>query len=175
MLLLNRRQLIGALIIAISLFTFLGFVLPRYNAMGELRTALQERQAKYAERKDVIANIKVLAEEYKNHSADIGRISQVIPDKKSTAEILSALETVSLRNGIQILDFSIRDRSSAGSDLYTTSDLSMTIEGGYANISNFFQSLEKSLRLVDITKLEISPTDGQNLTARIEASAYYLK
>ncbi len=58
---------------------------------------------------------------------------------------------------------------------YGTFELEFTVIGPYDNFINFITDLEKSLRIVDISQVDITPKEGSNLKYVVKIQTYWLK
>ncbi len=58
---------------------------------------------------------------------------------------------------------------------FGTFELEFTIIGPYEKFISFIEDLEKSLRVVDIQQVEISPKEGFNLQYVVKVQTYWLK
>jgi Tfp pilus assembly protein PilO len=67
-----------------------------------------------------------------------------------------------------------RDATQAQKD-YGTFELEFTVIGPYDNFINFISDLEKSLRIVDISQVDITPKEGSNLKYVVKIQTYWLK
>lgn len=108
----SNKNYIGAALISLAVFFFWGWIVPEYNSISELNKLAEERQDLISSRSAIIANIKTLTEEYKKRSADIKRLSSVVPSKKSVAEIVSTLDNIASRNGMQLIGEKISEQKS---------------------------------------------------------------
>ena len=97
-----NKNYIGAVLISLAAFFFWGWVLPGYNTISELRKSVKERQELILSKSAIMANINALTQEYKKRSSDIKRLSSVVPNKKSVAEIVSTMEKIASSNGMQL-------------------------------------------------------------------------
>ncbi|MBI2062095.1 MAG: type 4a pilus biogenesis protein PilO [Candidatus Yanofskybacteria bacterium] len=174
-----NKNYIGAGLIAIAIVLFWALALPVYNRISDLDAAIRERGDLLQSRNTIMANIKNLNKEYQKRISEITKLSAVVPSKKSVAEILSAVDDVSAKNGIQLFSSAIIGQKASETDVnpYNLLSLEIGLVGSYPGLANFLRSFEKNLRLVDITSVEAAAGLGNTsvLNFIVKGNAYYLK
>ena len=174
------KNYIGAGLIALALIGAWGWILPEYNKISELNAALTERQELYDSRSAIIKRIQDLNKEYQQKAADVTKISSVLPNKKSLAEMVSAVDKLSAQSGLQLVSATIAgkplDDGQAGS--YNFLPVEITMSGGYPGLVSFLQSAEKNLRIIDFISIDAAAGSTDNsalLNFSMKGNAYYLK
>lgn len=173
-----NKKYIGAGLIAIAIILFWALALPLYNRISDLDVAVRERENLFNSRNAIIANIQELNKEYQKRISDVAKMSAIIPSKKSVAEVLSALNDISTKNGIQLINSAINgQKSNDDTSLYDLLTLDINLSGSYIALTNFLKALESNLRLVDITSVDATAGTGNSaaLNFIVKGNAYYLK
>ena len=175
-----NKNYIGAGMIAITVVLFWVLALPFYNRISDLDTAIKERESLLSSRNTIITNIKNLNKEYQKRIPDIAKLSAIVPSKKSVAEVLSAINDVSAKNGIELFSSAIIGQKVSDADIspYNLLSVEMGLNGNYPGLTNFLRAFERNLRLVDITSVDAATSGLGNtsaLTFVIKGNAYYLK
>lgn len=174
-----NKNYIGAGLIAIAMILFWTLVLPFYNEVSDLDTAVKEEEDLLKSRNTIITNIDNLNKEYQKRISEIAKLSAIVPSKKSLAEVLSAINDVSNKSGVELFSSSITGQKSSDTDTnsYNVLTLDMNLNGSYLGLTNFLKALEKNLRLVDITSVDATAGSGNTsvLNFVIKGNAYYLK
>lgn len=168
----------GATIIAFAMILFWAFVYPYYHRISELDTAIKDRQDLLDLRKATVANIKSINDEYQKRTLEVKKISSIIPAKKSIAEVVSTLEDISNKNGVELFSSSVTGlKQEASKNPHGTLSIDLALSGNYPSLVNFLKGLERSLRLVDIASIDaaLEAGDKTSLTFSVKGSAYYLK
>ncbi len=175
----QNKNYIGAGIIAIAILLVWAMALPLYNSISDLDVAITEREDLLASRNAIITNVKNLNNEYQKRITEIAKLSSIVPAKKSVAEVLSAVDDVSIKNGIQLFSSSIISQRTSDTieSPYNLLSLEIGLNGSYPGLSNFLRALERNLRLVDITSVDGAAGLGNTsiLNFVIKGNAYYLK
>jgi len=176
---ITNKNYIGAGLVALAIIGAWGWTLPEYNKISELKLAINERKELYDSRSAIIQKIKNLNTEYQQRSVDITRISSVLPDKKSLAEMVSAIDKLSSQNGLQLINATVVGKPSDNQALdYNFLPIEISLNGSYPAFTGFLQSAEKNLRIIDITSMDASANSIDNpdlLNFSIKGNAYYLK
>lgn len=174
-----NKNYIGAGLIAIAIVLFWALVLPLYDAVSDLDAAIQERNDLLASRNTIITNINNLNKEYQKRIPEITKLSATVPAKKSIAEVLSAVDNITAKNGIQLISSTIvgQNVSSADTSPYNLLPIDMSLSGNYPGLTNLLGALERNLRLIDITSVDAVAVSLINpaLNITIKGNAYYLK
>lgn len=174
-----NKNYLGAGLIAIAMILFWTMAFPLYNEISDLDMAVKERKDIFESSSSVIANIQELNKEYQKRIPDITKLSAIVPPKKSVAEVLSAINDISVKNGIELFSSSITGvkASDSGVSPYNILSLEIGLNGSYPGLTNFLRSFERNLRLVDITSLDATAGLGNTsvLNFVVKGNAYYLK
>ncbi len=176
------KNYIGAGLIAIAIILFWALALPFYNGISDLDVAVKDREDLLNSRNAIMTNIKNLNKEYQKRIPEIAKISAIVPSKKSVAEVLSAIDDISVKNGIELFSSAITgtgsNNSNSDANPYNLLSVEMGLNGSYPGLTNFLGALEKNLRLVDITSIDATaPGQGNTsiLNFTVKGNAYYLK
>jgi len=155
-----NKNYIGAGLTAIAIVLFWALALPFYNEISDLDVAIKEREGLLKSRSTIINNIKELDKEYQKRIPEIAKLSAIVPSKKSVAEVLSAIDDISKKNGIELFSSAIIGHNTS-----------------YPGLTNFLRAVEKNLRLVDITSIDAVAGLGNTtvLNFVVKGNAYYLK
>ncbi len=177
------KNLTAAIIISIASFVFWALVLPSYNSLPVLQAAIKERGDLLASRQATLSRISSLIGEYQKRTEDLQKISTIVPEKPNTAELITALDDVTTKSGLQLQSLTLNveggDVSTNTTSNYNTLSIETDMTGDYNAAFAFLANLEKSLRLIDMTTFSIvSPQDAKGITSlkfSIKANAYFLK
>ncbi len=171
------KQYIGAALVALALFLFWALDVGAYRKLTALRAALQERDQVIAERKDTLANIKKFKADLAKHTNEVRKFSAVIPTEKEVAELVSALESIALQNGIQITKLITSQGTASQEENYNKLSVVIEGQGGYAALRSFLGGIEQNNRLFDVQSLEASvdPTRQTTLFFKLQGNVYFLK
>ena len=174
-----NKNYIGAGLTAIAIVLFWVLALPFYNEISDLDIAIKDREDLLKSRSTIINNIKELDKEYQKRIPEIAKLSAIVPSKKSVAEVLSAIDDISKKNGIELFSSAIigQNTSDVNANPYNLLSLEINLNGNYPGLTNFLRAFEKNLRLVDITSIDAVAGLGNTtvLNFVVKGNAYYLK
>lgn len=175
-----NKNYIGAGLVAIALVLFWSLALPLYDEISDLDSAIKDREELLQSRDSIMANIQNLNKEYQKRISEIAKLSTIVPAKKSIAEVLSTINDVSVKNGVELFSSAIIGQKTSDTDAnpHNLLSLEMGLNGSYPGLTNFLRSLEKNLRLVDISSIDATTAAVGNtsiLNFVVKGNAYYLK
>lgn len=175
---MSPKNIFGAFTLAIALFFFWPAVYGSWQEMSALRTALNERKQLLETRTAILATA---GQEYSKYQAAISgdtgqNFIQLVPVKKNTAELVSAMQDIAQNSGVQLTQVQIAEAKGKEGDPYKTLSLSLEMSGSYPSLRSFLGSLEQYVRILNVGSIQISAdkTTGQ-LRYSVKADSYFLK
>ena len=171
----NNKQLMGVGLITVSLFLFWPLAYAEYGKISLLKTAISERDVIIKERGEIQQNIKKLKQEYEQRGSELATFAAVVPAKKSTAEILSSLETIATQTGNTIAEVAFSAIPIKAGEEHALLQISIQGKGTYGALKNMLDSFEKNIPLIDVQTVQMS-IDPQTLqlSYQIQAATYFL-
>ncbi len=176
----STRNLISAVLISVGCFVFWAWVLPTYDSLSSLSMVIKDRTGLLASREAIVAKIKNLNAEYQRRAEDLARFSLVVPEKSSIPELISATAAIASKNGLQLGTLVIGANIERDENIkYNTVSLNTGLGGDYFAMLNLLDTMEKSLRLIDMYELSVTPDESiksaSKLIFSIKARSYFLK
>lgn len=178
------KTLIPILFVLIAGGLFFGFIDPTYNSVKELRA----EEAKFDEalnRSKELQQVRdQLLSRYNTFSqADLERLEKLLPDNVDNVRLILDLDSLAVRYGMRLRDVGFQSDNSraqrgqvgASDTDYDSLILSFSVTGSYDTFRAFVESLEQSLRLVDIQSISFSATDTGVYDYSIAVKTYWLK
>lgn len=176
------KNLIGAFLIAIATFLVWVLILPDYDRQSFLKLTVQSRTTDLEARNKLINRVGELDKEYQSRYAELKRLSLVIPPEKHIDEMITILEEIFTKTGIPLTDMSLSAQEGQSDPNFNLIGMEFSFKANYNSIINFLEAVEKSLRLIDTTRLDVgidkteyTGTGIVPLGVTFEASAYYVK
>ncbi len=172
---MSSRNFTGSILAAVAIFGLFAFVLPLYNELGALQTAMDERSSSIIDLRRALDRVDSLGQDLDQRMADVNRLKNVISQRKSADEIVSALDSIANQSGVQLVNFSMGEGQSTGD--YNTATLNLNLNGSYPSLKTMFSNLENSLRLFDVTNMSVSPLteSAELLSVNLSINVYYLE
>jgi Tfp pilus assembly protein PilO len=175
---INGKKIFGAFALAIALFFVWPAVFGSWQEMQALRSALAERQDLQTQRATILANVQTAYAKYQSIvNGPSGRtFTQLVPVKKSTAELVSAFQDMANSSGIQLNEVRMNEAAGAGGDQYKTLTLTLDMGGSYPSLRTFLGSLEQYVRVLNVKSIEVnSSPQSSALKFTIIADTYFIE
>lgn len=173
----TNKNYLGVTLVGLAVIIFWVACMPLWDNISLLNNSIAEKAKVFSERESVLKNIEGIHKQYQNRSADVGKISSVIPNKKSPAELVSSLEAIAKQSGLQLIEVTMGGAKKEGQELQTTS-IELGLTGSYESFTAFLDLVEKNIRLLDVFEVSISqaaiPGGQIVLNFRVKINAYYL-
>lgn len=172
------KNYLGAGLISIALFSFWILGMPAYSQRGQLKEVIAQRTEVLSERLAIIEKIRQLNTYYAEQSANIKKLSAIVPAAKSSAELVSSIDSLASQHGLQLIAFSANEERGELTAPYRSLSIDMTLTGSYLSLFGFLEGLERNVRIIDVNSIDAAPSTGEDtaiLQFRIRASAYFLK
>jgi Tfp pilus assembly protein PilO len=175
----SGKRIFGAFVIAIALFFFWPGVVGEWQYVNALRDAVAERTDLLSQRTTILANVASAYSDYQSkiNAADGAKFQELVPVKKDTAEIVSALQDMATTSGAQLTETDVAAVQTKTTTQYQTLKLSLRLNGTYRALRQFLGSLEQYVRILNVDTIQAS-VDTRNagqLNFAISADAYFLK
>ena len=162
---------------------------PAYSNYGQAKTLLKETQVRLEEKKNALANMDSLINDYENNQQRIKVLEAALPKELESAQILSTLESLALQNGLLLTNVSISDERTENlaqqqiipaTDGFTSSArqlntalITVALAGSHEGFSSWVRAAELNLRLFDIQLLSASPGETAALEFNVQFNIYY--
>ena len=166
------KNIYATLLIIASIGIFYAILLPAY---GDIQTAQAEKSQYEKALNDsqaVEERQAVLETAYNNMApSDVARLEKMLPDSIDNIRLIIEINNIAERYNMTLKNPKVSEQkedsaasiqeaiTAAGglSSLYGVGLMSFTVTGTYETYIAFIKDLEKSLRLVDITAISLSP------------------
>ena len=176
------KNLIGSVLIGVAAFLFWVLILPTYDGRAILSAEIEARSADLEMENQLISRAEELDKEFQGKYAELKRLSLIVPAEKHVDELITIVEDMFSANGVPLNDLLLSvDESSVSNLPYNLVNMDFNFTASYDSTVNFLYSVEKSLRLLDATSLDIninerSAADGGEtlLDVGLKAKAYFL-
>ena len=176
--------------ILISLFLIAGagviFFTESKNYFSEIKR-LRKQISSYNEtintaKKVKISIDKILGEYNAISQENADRINKMVPSGAESMKLVVQIDDMMRKNGLNLASIDSKEVAGKKSDSgaqknedKTAESISLSIkaQGPYESFRSFIEELEKSLRLIDINSVKISPAGQNNYSFSIEAVSYW--
>lgn len=175
----------------ISLFLIAGafviFFTESKNYFPEIKN-LRKQAASFNETintaKKVRSSIDKTLEDYNAISQEnVDRINKMVPFAAESMKLVVQFDEMMRKNGLNLKNIDTKDVISKNSASVSKNKgvipesiaLSIKTQGSYDSFYLFILDLEKSLRLIDVNSVKITPAGQDNYDFSLEAVSYWLK
>ena len=178
--------------VLISLFLLAGagviFFTESKNYFPEIKV-LRKQVYSYNETINTAKKVRISIDktlgDYNGISQDnVDRINKMVPSGAESMKLVVQIDEMMRKNGLILASIDSKDvvdkksASSAqknGGRTAETVSLSMKAHGSYESFRSFIKELEKSLRLIDVISVKISPVGQDDYSFSMEAVSYWRK
>lgn len=143
----------SSIIISASILFFFFLVLPAFDNTRMLYGAIKERENMLKEVQEIANRVIKLNNEIKQKENDIARLDQLLPKQKEVSEILVTIESIISSSGLLLSELSISEPLSQGIGKINAN---IKLSGDFYSLMIFLDLLEKNLRLIEISAIDIS-------------------
>ena len=177
------RPILSTSLIIIAVIAFFSFIDPTYKEIKVLNAESAQFNEALVRSKELQAVRDKLLSRYNTFSTeDLDRIEKLLPDNVDNVRLILDLDGIASKYGLLVRDVSIsKDEESEEivktGELFGGIQLSFKVTGPYEEFKDFSKDLEKSLRIVDVERLNLSPTsaDKNLLNFEVTIKTYWLK
>ncbi len=179
------RFLFSLVTILVSIAIFIVVVIPRFNAIKELRSERTELSDAVASGADLRVRRDELTRQYNAISQDsLSKLKSLLPDSIDNVKLILELDALARTYGLPIQNVRVREAevtegaqaTIATDSRYGTTRLELTLEGRYDRFRSFLTDVEKSLRLIDVESVTFTSAEDDTLyTYIITLRTYWLR
>ena len=175
---------IPILLIAAAIGLFYTYIDPTYKDIQMLKEREQKYDEALTKSRELQAISAQLLSKYNAFSSeDITRLNKLLPDNVDNVRLALDIDGIAARYNMRIKNISISgvtQQASTGAvgsqqSLYESTILIFSVATTYENLLRFLKDLEKSLRIVDVTQLSFSASEGELNDYKINLQTYWLR
>lgn len=179
-----------AFALALALFFF--YTKPLYDSTGDIQADITQYDQALDKSTQLLQKKQQLMSRFNAFNpSDLDRLQKMLPDHVDNVALILDLDSLASRYGMGLenVDVSSDQSSGSGTDAASTIAVASTLKyesltlrfstrGTYTDFRQFLDSLQQSLRIVDITALTMSPdsdstTNVAGAAAAASSEPYY--
>ncbi|MEK7583473.1 MAG: type 4a pilus biogenesis protein PilO [Patescibacteria group bacterium] len=170
-----NKNLFATILISAELILFFLVVLPRFDDWSAAREAHTQRTALLADTEAAQKNIVKLNQDYVGQQASINKILLALPRKKQLDYLTSSLQAAAQQSGLELRSISFGDAAKKKGE-YQVIEMHIELFGRYPALLTMLGNLEQSLRLYDVSRIQVSELSGStgSLNITLDLVAYSL-
>lgn len=175
-----NRDTFASIIFAVSCFVFFWLVVPQYDMILDIRAAISGQQKILEERTALRENVIKLMSQYNSRKNDVDKLILLLPKGERYDQIIENVRAATSQNGLQMSSVQVSKESKITQEQYEKTFVKIDINGNYDSLLNLLKDLEKSLRLSDITEIQISQDQrtgqvGTSFNISLNLTVYNIK
>ena len=147
------KNLIAAVLIAVSGYFSWVEILPSYPVITLLKEQIEAKNTLLVSRGEIIKQIDKLRKDSNAKYAELQRLALVTPEKRGLPEIITAVENIYSRSGFILTELGLGDGQKSGQ--INKIGFKATAKGTYDKFLSFLGYFEKNIRLFDVNKVEV--------------------
>lgn len=166
----------------VALLTFFLYVDPTYTGeIGAKQLAIaSDNQALAAATAYTTKENELISAEKQIDPDALARLTKFLPDSANNIGLIIDINALAAKDGITLSGINVAQPTAAttpdpSSPAYSSVDMTLSALGSYSAFHTFLSSIEKSARLLDITKLSVSGSDTGVYTYDMSLRLYWLQ
>jgi len=154
---MNYKKLTGAGMAALGFVLFALLVWPLFKGLGEVKAAVESKQTVLDQRKSILEKVSSLKKTVVSQKSNLDQLAIILPADKKTQEIVVNIEEAARQSGVNLRELKTAKAPSQdkGSGVQVL-QVELSGSGFYQSVLDFFQALEKNLRIFDVQEFTIS-------------------
>lgn len=171
----NLSILLITLLAAATIFIFARFIEPAINEAKELSAKIKEEQEKILLLQEYKAKSESLIQSYANLGEQVNDVHLALPNDSQAAQVLAILDAISKKTNIYFSNLVFTEGSQEGQNYL---EIKTVFSADYEDFKKWLSEIEKELRLIDLTRVNIKRYDSAKTTKieyNIVMRAYFLK
>ena len=176
------KLLTPIILILASVGIFVGYIDPTYQAIQADKATLAGIQQQLANSADLQAQRDKLRQTFNNIPADQrDSLSKALPDSIDNVRLIININQIAARYGMSLKNIQVGAPADTATQLgpdatqYGSIDFKFSVSASYENFLSFLQDLEHSLRIVDITSLNVKSQKLDYYDYDVALKTYWLK
>ena len=175
------RTIFSILMIVAGIAIIIAFVNPRYQLIKEQQVEERELNAALVNARQLQELRDDLRAKFDSFSpAELRRLETLVPDDFNSVELILEINNLIQTHALSLQNIQVNDVADSGGSValdasgldYGTALVEFSAIGTYENFVTFVESLERSLRLLDIVDLSFRSTDTSIYQYSISMNTY---
>ena len=181
------KYLLALVIIFVSVGIFLRFIDPLYKEIQDVQIKVAQLDEALTHSKEILSIRDSLLDKFNSiPENDLERLVKMVPDNVDNIGLILEIDRLVSEHAVTLKDITVSGGSTQGSqrgqilsgtkeDPLGTIILNFVFSGSYSAFRNFLLSLERSLRLLNITALNFAATEEDLNQYHVTIETYWLK
>lgn len=161
------------LVVAVILAVFL--ILPRYRELGSLKLELSQNRENLQNQQKYAAQLEATERQLEESKESVDKIDSALPSGPDIPSLLNFLQEASGSAGVELEGAAwLEEVSAKEQENVKEYSLGLSFSSSYFAFKNFLSALEKSARLINVSKIDFSVPQERNqpLPVQINMKVY---
>ncbi|ACH38566.1 MAG: hypothetical protein ACD_55C00033G0002 [uncultured bacterium] len=164
----EKVALLALVLIVEGVALFYGLHRPKMDELKELKAKQEELQKQIQESRSIANNLPRFKAEYEQLKKDLDNALTELPNQKEIPSLLTSISTQGKGAGLDFLLF--RPKPEVPKDFYAEVPVDIAVAGTYYQVADFFLSVGKLPRIVNITNVNVSDIKESNGRTTLKVS-----
>lgn len=164
----EKVALLALVLIVEGAALFYGLHRPKMNELTELKAKQEELQKQIQESRSIANNLPRFKAEYEQLKKDLDNALTELPNQKEIPSLLTSISNQGKGAGLDFLLF--RPKPEVPKDFYAEVPVDIAVAGTYYQVADFFVSVGKLPRIVNITNVNVSDIKESNGRTALKVS-----
>lgn len=156
--------------IIIVLVVLFVFIFPKNKEIKALEVKIEKQENEIAKNQAKVAKLPELTRENERLKRRLEELKKQLPEEKEVSNLLKKVEDLCLRSGLNITLWRPENRKTHSSGIVYEIPVRVELFGNYHSLGNFFSSLTKLDRIVNISDLQLSDPKPERMFATLKVS-----
>lgn len=137
------------------IFTML-LIAPKNREIKSQMADIAAQESDIAKTEGMASRLGLLKQENERLRARLQELSEQLPEEKEVSQLLGQVSDAGMRSGLQIISWKPGPRTLHPSQIVYQVPVSVSVTGSYHHLGQFFSSLTRLKRIVNITNINMS-------------------
>lgn len=178
------RTLGPIFLVGIAVALFVAYIDPTYQAVKELQAQAGQYDEALTQSTKLRKERDELLSKRNTFSTDnVRKLERLLPDNVDNIRLIIDIDNIASRYGLQVRNVALGDTTSSsrnqtvgqGQGAVGNVELGFSVGATYERFLAFLTDLEKSLRIVDVESIKLTPGTGDLDTYTLQIKTYWLR
>lgn len=179
------KNLMPIIFIIVSIGIFFTYIDPEYKKIKSHQETINRNNDMLVRAQELRQKREELQQKYNDiGEEDRKRLEKLLPDTVDNVRLILDINNIASDFGIAITDIGVTEEQETGGtnqitentgEKYGTIELSFSVSATYETFKRFLETLEDSLRLVDVTSFTVNAGEGVFYNYTVNLQTYWLR
>ncbi len=147
--------------IVISVLVFMLIVSPKSKEIKALKTEISKQESEIVKSEAMVAKLDILKVENEKLKKRLRELKEQLPEEKEVSSLLKQISEMAAKSDIDILTWKPEAKKAHSSGIVEEIPFALTLTGTYHNLGDFFSSLTRLNRIVNLSNITLGGAKAQ--------------